>query len=148
MRLSHLNLIVSDIEQSLDFYTRILGFHYVRHLHDRKVILDSGGFDFFIEEGEDIPHHPRFHFGIETSEAGVRRLADHLARMGIPQVVGPQPTGLAELYVTPDGVRTVFYFCDPDGYMIEVYSHIGVDVGYVDPRHAAAKTGGVPPIMS
>ena len=137
MRLSHLNLIVSNIRISLDFYTRILGFRYVRHLHDRKVILDCGGFDFFIEEASGIAPHPRFHFGLQLDEAGVRALAARLDRLGITQVVGPQPTGLAELYITPDGVRTVFYFCDPDDYMIEVYSHIGVDVGYIDPHYAA-----------
>jgi catechol 2,3-dioxygenase-like lactoylglutathione lyase family enzyme len=133
MRLNHLNLPVGDIEASLDFYVRKLGFTYVRHLHERKVILNVGGFDFFIEEAPPLAVHPKFHFGIETGAEGVHAFARKLEALGVPQVVGPQPTGRAETYVTPDGVRTVLYFADPDGHIIEVYSHIGVDVGYVAP---------------
>ncbi|MES2054311.1 MAG: VOC family protein [Pseudomonadota bacterium] len=135
--LSHLNLPVTDLERSMDFYVRKLGFHYVRHLRPGKVILEVGGFDFFLEEGGEGFGHPRFHFGFETTTDGVHEFARLIEDRGISQVVGPQPTGRAELYVTPDGLRTVFYFADPDGHIIEVYSHIGVDVGYVDPAYAA-----------
>ena len=134
MSISHLNLPVYDIERSLDFYVRKIEFTYVRHLHERKVILEYGGFDFFIEESLQTLNHPQFHFGIQTTTEGVHEFAKKVEALGIPQVVGPQPTGRAELYVTPDGLRTVFYFADPDGHIIEVYSHIGVDVGHVRPE--------------
>ncbi|MEQ8602604.1 MAG: VOC family protein [Marivibrio sp.] len=137
MTLKHLNLPVGDIERSLDFYVRKLGFAYVRHLNERKVILNVGGFDFFLEEAPPLAVHPKFHFGVETSAEGVHAFARKLESLGVPQVVGPQPTGRAETYVTPDGVRTVLYFADPDEHVIEVYSHIGVDVGYVVPGWGA-----------
>jgi catechol 2,3-dioxygenase-like lactoylglutathione lyase family enzyme len=140
-RISHLNLPVRDFDASLDFYVRRLGLGYVRHLRPGKVILDWAGFAFFIEAAPDIAAHPRFHFGIETTTDGVRDWEARLARAGIAQVVGPQPTGLADTYVTPDGIRTVLYFADPTGHVIEVYSHIGVDTGHVDP-HWAAVSGG------
>ena len=132
-RLNHLNLPVLDLERSLDFYVRKLGFEYVRHLHERKVILSFWGFDFFLEQFVSNVANPRFHFGVHTTTQGVHDFAAVIERAGISQVVGPQPTGEAAIYVTPDGLRTVFYFDDPDGHIIEIYSHIGDDVGYVKP---------------
>jgi catechol 2,3-dioxygenase-like lactoylglutathione lyase family enzyme len=134
-QLHHLNLPVHNMEQSLQFYVDKLGFEYVRHLHPTKVILSAWGFDFFLEQHSANVVNPRFHFGILTTLTGVYALAERLERLGVAQVVGPQPTGKAEIYVTPDGLRHVFYFADPDGHIIEVYSHIGVDVGYVVPDH-------------
>lgn len=134
-QLLHLNLPVHDLERSLEFYVRKLGFEYVRHLREGKVILRCWGFDFFLEEFSHNVANPRFHFGIKTTVKGVYAFAELIAREGIPQVVGPQPHGRAEIYVTPDGVRHVFYFDDPDGHTIEVYSHIGDDVGFVKPGY-------------
>ena len=136
-QLLHLNLPVTDMERSLEFYVNKLGFKYVRHIREGKVILDCEGFNFFLEESERSLNHERFHLGIKTTTEGVYEWARRTEQQGIPQVVGPQPTGLAEIYTTPDGVRTVFYFADPDGNIIEVYSHIGVDVGFVKPGYGA-----------
>ncbi len=132
-QLKHLNLPVLDIDRSLDFYVLKLGFEYIRHLHERKVILACWGFDFFIEQFDSNVANPRFHFGIQTTTQGVYDFLAITEKAGIPQVVGPQPTGEAAIYVTPDKLRTVFYFADPDGHIIEVYSHIGIDVGYIKP---------------
>jgi catechol 2,3-dioxygenase-like lactoylglutathione lyase family enzyme len=123
--INHLNLVVSDIRRSLEFYVKALGFKYVRNLNAKKIILEYGGFDFFIEEAKGVDAHPRFHFGIKTTEAGVYEFAKLLRSKKIPLVVGNNPNGLADVYVTPDRVRHVLYFADPDGYIIEVYSHIG-----------------------
>jgi catechol 2,3-dioxygenase-like lactoylglutathione lyase family enzyme len=138
--LNHLNLPVTDLTFSLDFYVCKLPFRYVRHLHARKVILRAASFDFFLEEHPRNVSHPNFHFGIQTSLRGVYEWQALLQRLEIPQVVGPQPTGRAEIYVTPDGLRHVLYFADPDGHIIEIYSHIGNDVGYVD-EHWAGRAG-------
>lgn len=142
VQLNHLNLPVLDLERSLCFYVNRLGFQYVRHLNERKVILSSWGFDFFLEQYTAILDNPRFHFGFVTTTKGVYDFAERIHRAGISQVVGPQPTGRAEIYVTPDGLRTVFYFADPDGHIIEVYSHIGDDVGYVKPGPWLIDTAG------
>ena len=123
--ITHLNLVVSDINRSLKFYVEDLGFTYVRHLNPRKIILSYSGFDFFIEQAENVSAHPRFHFGIKTNKAGVYKWAELLRSKNIDLVVGNNPNNLADIYVTPDGVRHVLYFTDPDSYIIEVYSHIG-----------------------
>lgn len=123
--INHLNLVVRDISRSLEFYVGQLGFAYVRHLNPKKIILSYNAFDFFIEEGKNVEPHPRFHFGIKTSKAGVYKFAEYLRARSIPLVVGNNPNGKSDIYVTPDGVRHVLYFADPDGYIIEVYSHIG-----------------------
>ena len=123
-RINHLNLVVSDLTSSLNFYVDKLAFKYVRHLNKRKAILEYNGFDIFLEEAEDVVPHARFHFGIKTSTEGVYRFAALLKSKGIPLVPGNNPDGRADIYVTPDGVRHVLYFEDPTGYIIEVYSHI------------------------
>jgi catechol 2,3-dioxygenase-like lactoylglutathione lyase family enzyme len=136
--IQHLNLPVTDLEKSLEFYINGLGFRYVQHLREGKVILDFAGFNFFLEVSDRNLSHDRFHFGIKTTTEGVYEWAGKIAEKGIPQVVGNQPTGRAEVYTTPDGVRTVFYMEDPDGHIIEVYSHIGVDTGFVRAGYGAA----------
>lgn len=123
--INHLNLVVGDLQRSLRFYVEALGFNYVRHLHEKKVILEYGGFDFFLEQVPSVEPNSRFHFGIKTTEAGVHEFAALLRAKNVPLVIGNNPNGLADIYVTPDGVRHVLYFADPDGYVIEVYSHIG-----------------------
>jgi catechol 2,3-dioxygenase-like lactoylglutathione lyase family enzyme len=124
--INHLNLVVSDLRRSLDFYVGKLGFRYVRSLNRRKVILEYGGFDFFLEQAEGVAPHPRFHFGIQMSEDDVYKAAERLRAAGVTIVVGNNPDDLADVYAAPDGVRHVFYFQDPDGYIVEVYSHIGL----------------------
>lgn len=134
-RILHLNIPVTNLEASLDFYVKKLGFQYVRHLREGKVILDFEGFNFFIEEADRNVSHERFHVGIQTTTEGVHEWAKHVEEQGIPQVAGLQPTGLAETYTSPDGIRTVFYIADPDGHILEFYSHIGVGMGFVRPGY-------------
>ncbi len=132
-QLKHINLPVKSILLSMEFYINKLGFNYIKHLHSKKVILSANGFDFFIEEHEFNIAHPRFHFGIETNLKGVYEWKKMIEENNIRKVVGPQPTGKSDVYITPDGLRHVFYISDPDGHIIEIYSHIGIDVGYIDP---------------
>ena len=131
-KVNHLNLPVKNLDLTLDFYICKLPFGYVRHLHAKKVILRAGDFDFFVEEHSQNIAHPKFHFGIQTSIPGVYEWQALIQHYKICQVIGPQPTGRAEMYVTPNNIRHVFYFADPDGHIIEIYSNIGSDVGFVD----------------
>lgn len=124
--INHLNLVVSDIQRSVNFYVNKLGFQYIRYLNQNKVILNYGGFDFFLEESSDVTPHPRFHFGIMVDKEGVYEMIQQLRSQEVNIVVGNNPDNLADIYAAPDGVRHVFYFEDPDGYTIEVYSHIGL----------------------
>lgn len=124
--INHINLVVSNIDRSIEFYVEKIGFRYVRHLNRVKAILEHNGFDFFLEQSAGVLPHDRFHFGMRTTRDGVYELAGRLRNAGVRLVVGNNPNGLADVYVTPDNVRHVFYFEDPDGYVIEVYSHIGL----------------------
>ncbi|MDX0135215.1 VOC family protein [Sinorhizobium meliloti] len=123
--INHLNLVVSDVLRSVKFYTENLGFTYVRYLNPRKAILSYGGFDFFLEQAENVSPHPRFHFGILAEKDEVYRMIDRLRARSVKIVAGNNPNNLADVYVA-DRVRFVFYFEDPDGYLVEVYSHIGI----------------------
>jgi catechol 2,3-dioxygenase-like lactoylglutathione lyase family enzyme len=123
---NHINLVVSDIQRSIDFYVGKIGFRYVRHLNRVKAVLEHNNFDFFLEQSAGVIPHERFHFGLKTTRDGVYEFAARLRQAGVPLVVGNNPNRLADIYVTPDGVRHVFYFEDPDRYVIEVYSHIGL----------------------
>lgn len=124
--IKHINLVVSDLARSLSFYAEKLGFNYVRYLNERKVILEYQGFDFFLEQSENVVPHPRFHFGIQAPEAEIYDMIERFRADGVKVVVGNNPDNLADIYVSPDGVRRVFYIEDPDGYIIEFYSHIGL----------------------
>jgi catechol 2,3-dioxygenase-like lactoylglutathione lyase family enzyme len=121
--INHLNLPVRNIQRSFEFYVGRLGFKYVRHLKDTKIFLEHEGFDIFLEECAEVEPHPRFHFGLKTTVEGVHEFAEKLRASGVELGMGNNP--YSEIYVTTDRARTVFYFSDPDGHIIEVYSHIG-----------------------
>lgn len=120
VRIGHIHLKVSDLERSLDFYSRVLGFTLMQRFGDSAAFISAGGY-----------HH---HIGLNTWES--RRGAHP----------GPGTTGLyhfAILYptrrelarafvnlqrenVTLDGasdhgVSEALYFRDPDNNGIELY---------------------------
>ena len=120
VRIGHIHLKVSDLERSLDFYSRVLGFTLMQRFGSSAAFISAGGY-----------HH---HIGLNTWES----------RRGAPP--GPGTTGLyhfAILYptrrelarafvklqrenVTLDGasdhgVSEALYFRDPDNNGVELY---------------------------
>ena len=60
----HINIPTRDLERSFRFYTEILGFKYVMNLGPQKIVLDAWGFDFFLEQVDELQLNPKFHMGI------------------------------------------------------------------------------------
>lgn len=118
----HVSLTVTDLDRSIDFYTRVFGLE-VRTRFERKSLLHDGTQAIVLA----LPHRPiapeerRFdearpgldHLGFRVAgPEDVRRAADHLKALGIP-FEGPKPG-------TPKGSLLVV-FRDPDNIQLEFY---------------------------
>ncbi|MDE9435572.1 VOC family protein [Xenorhabdus bovienii] len=121
LRVNHINILARDLDKSVDFYHRILGASYCYNLGPKKVVMELNGFDFFIEQTDTVTYPPGYHFGVRTDPEGVKSIAAIVgADGGIKIVKGNGPT--LGYHSGPDRVRTAFYFEDPDGLVIEIYS--------------------------
>jgi glyoxylase I family protein len=123
MGVHHLRLTVTDLEQSIRFYTEILGFELRMRFGPTSVLLHDGT----TALGLNTPWHEisaeerRFdearvgldHVGFRVaSPDDVRRAAEHLDTMGIPHS-GVKPGRM------PDSVLVAFR--DPDNIQLEYY---------------------------
>lgn len=122
IHVSHVNILTRDLPRAFKFYTEILGFKYVRNLGPEKIVLDAGGFDFFLEHSDTVHLNPKFHLGLKAAREDLLAFAETLAKHGIPLTKGNNPE--AAVYTTPDGERTALYFQDPDGWEFEVYTAV------------------------
>jgi catechol 2,3-dioxygenase-like lactoylglutathione lyase family enzyme len=120
MKLNHINILVTDLDRSIRFYSDVFGARYLRNLGPRKVITDLCGYEFFIEEVSSVKVNTGWHIGFRTDRNGVHELAKRLGILSIPLVKGNNPE--ASVFEAEDGFRTALYFEDPDGLLIEVYS--------------------------
>lgn len=120
LRVNHLNVLTTNLQDSLSFYEEILGVRYLYNLGPYKAVTELAGFEFFIEQVPEVWYPDGFHFGVRTTKEGVFALYDRLQRRGVKFVKGNGPAAGAHL--GPDQVRSALYFEDPDGLMIEVYS--------------------------
>lgn len=116
----HFNILAADLERSLRFYEEVLGARYCYNLGPKKIVTQLNGFDFFIEQASEVKYPIGFHFGLRTSADGIIVVAEQLKEKGVEFVKGNGPW--PGLHVGPDGTRQAFYFEDPDGLLIEVYS--------------------------
>jgi catechol 2,3-dioxygenase-like lactoylglutathione lyase family enzyme len=110
MKISHLSLGVSSIDESEKFYRDILNLPALREGKDVFVQWP----DFLLVLNENPPaDRSKFHFGFEVdSSADVDMWADRLRQAGVRIISGP---------ATDNGTRHVF-FLDPDQYVVEIYS--------------------------
>ncbi len=121
LRVNHINILARDLGRSVDFYRRIFGASYCYNLGPKKVVMELNGFDFFIEQADVVAYPPGYHFGVRADPDGVKAIAALVEAHGGIRIVkgnGPAPG----FHAGPDRVRTAFYFQDPDGLEIEVYS--------------------------
>jgi catechol 2,3-dioxygenase-like lactoylglutathione lyase family enzyme len=111
----HINLTVSDLERSADFYQKWLNFGPEdRRFPDGTVFVrDSEGTDLALHLGE-VPTDAReffFHFGFRRDNAdSVRALHAELTDAGVPICEFEDEMALVSVK-----------FSDPDGYSVEVY---------------------------
>jgi catechol 2,3-dioxygenase-like lactoylglutathione lyase family enzyme len=108
--LSHLNLVVSDVERSAEFYQRVFGMERQWREGD-FVFLACGDSDVALVKGKPLIHR-RFHFGfrVESREA-VDAWRERMVANQAAVTHGPNDYG--DYYT--------FSCRDPDGYAIEIY---------------------------
>ena len=120
MHLEHVNLTVSDLDRSLDFYGQLLGFklRWQGKTSDGKPVAHIGTDDSYLAlfEGEPAPVRIDYdsvgfnHFGVVVDDLGSMR--SRLDQLG------------AEIHFEGDyepGRR--IYFLDPDGYEVELVEY-------------------------
>lgn len=111
MKLSHLSLGVSNVDQSEKFYRDVLSLPALRE--GKEVFVQWP--DFLLVLSEKPPaDRSKFHFGFEVGTAAdVDMWAGKLRQAGVQIISGP---------ATEAGSRQVF-FLDPDSYVIEIFSN-------------------------
>lgn len=116
MHLIHVNLNVSDVEESIQFYTEELGFEETWGFEDgatvHRYVADENGVELQLSETEgrtEFDHGDAWDhvaFGVDDVDAAVADI-DHY---GLEEEPGNQPAA---------GARTAF-IRDPDGHTIEL----------------------------
>lgn len=108
--LNHVNLVVSDVERSAEFYESLFGMER-QWKEGNFVFLACGDTDLALAEGRPLIHR-RFHLGFRVgSRAEVDAWLDEVRRHDAPVTHGPEDYG---------GYYT-FSCRDPDGYALEIY---------------------------
>ena len=116
---THVNILTSDLARSTSFYEGIFDAKLLYKLGEKKRAYLIGDFEFYITEVDEPNVHPDFHLGIRADDALFDDLLRTIGEAGVPLVKGNNPT--AEVHQMNED-RKAFYFRDPDGIMIEVYT--------------------------
>jgi catechol-2,3-dioxygenase len=129
-KLGHLAMHASDARQSMEFFTRVLGFRWSDWMADFFVFLRCNS-DHHTLNFMTSPRRGMFHFAFEALDAThIARTCDVLGVNRIPLIWGPGRHGVGHNIFT--------YHHDPDGNIVEVYAEMDrmVDerLGYFDPR--------------
>jgi catechol 2,3-dioxygenase-like lactoylglutathione lyase family enzyme len=113
LRLAHLNLTVSDVDRSDEFYRRWFAFDRVLAEYDdgTRFVSDASGFELGLHRGGPAASSVDWHFGfLASDQATVRELRTAMTAAGVV-VIDPE-----------DSRGYVGFKCaDPDGYVVEVY---------------------------
>jgi catechol 2,3-dioxygenase-like lactoylglutathione lyase family enzyme len=123
--LDHVTVVVKDLERSREFYVDVLGMEEVprpgfgfpglwfqagpSQIHLIEEHAASGPAGLARSTGGSVS---RGHHAFEVADA--RQAAEELKRRGLPLAAGPK--------LRPDG-PTQIYLHDPDGHLVELFSH-------------------------
>ena len=122
-RLDHLVLTVENIDDTVDFYRRVMGMEKLTFRGNRtalvfgnqKINLHESGREFEPKAGHVQPGSADLCFILETP---VQEAVNHLKDLDVPIIEGPvDRTGAT------GGIVSV-YFRDPDGNLIEVSNYV------------------------
>lgn len=122
-RIDHLVLTVADIEQSVEFYSRVMGMQRIEFGEGRialafgtqKINLHQRGREFSPRAGQVQPGSADLCFVIEEP---VERVLEELQVHGVDVIEGPVPRTGAR------GKIVSVYFRDPDQNLIEVCNYV------------------------
>ena len=124
-RIRHTMMLVSDLDRSIDFYTRLLGMDVQRlrpnpEKNERVGYLGYGSEDEFcglelIETGgpEEIKEMPKWYGHVALYVSDLYKLSEKLKAEGVKFTLGPQPN-------RPGSQDQVAFIQDPDGYTVEL----------------------------
>lgn len=120
VKIGHVHLTVSNLNKSLEFYNKLLGFEISTRFGDSAVFLSAGGYHHHIGlntwQGEGIPPQPvgysgLYHFAILYPE-----------RYELAKVVKKLNENKYPLEGASDhGVSEAIYLRDPDNIGVELY---------------------------
>ena len=121
VKIGHIHLTVSDLQESLSFYRDILGFEITTYYGDSAVFLSAGGYHHHIGlntwngKGATPPptgHTGLYHFAIlYPSRKELARVLKRLYEKNYP-IEGASDHGVSE----------AIYLRDPDGNGVELYT--------------------------
>lgn len=119
LSLDHVGIQATDLDRSVDFYTRVLGLHEVPapfpRTAGRWIALDGGRMLHIVaHRTADAPHNRWDHFALACSD-----LDDMIAHLDAVHVAWTDMNGGHVVQMRPDHVRQIFVR-DPDGYNIEL----------------------------
>ncbi len=109
--LNHLTLAVSDLDRSVAFYSKLLGFS-LRMRGRSSAYLEAGTLWLALVLDSEVRHGPLpeySHVAFSVSPSDMPVLADKLTSAGVTRWQEPD-----------DSVS--FYFVDPDGHKLELHS--------------------------
>lgn len=119
-RIGHVHLKVSDLQQSLDFYSGLLGFEKTMLYGDQAAFISAGGY-----------HH---HLGLNTWQSkGASPAPEYAPGLYHTAILYPRRRDLAEILnrlldakypltgASDHGVSEAIYLNDPDGNGVELY---------------------------
>jgi catechol 2,3-dioxygenase len=119
-RIGHVHLKVSDLQQSLDFYSGLLGFEIQQLYGNQAAFISAGGY-----------HH---HIGLNTWQSkGAPRAPEYAPGLFHTAILYPERKDLAAILqrlidkkypitgASDHGVSEAIYLDDPDGNGVELY---------------------------
>ncbi|GLU44370.1 VOC family protein [Allomuricauda sp. NBRC 101325] len=119
-RIGHVHLKVADLQRSLDFYHKLLGFEIITTMGDQAAFISAGGYHHHIGlntwHSKNGPQPPKNSTGLYHTAILYPTRKD-LARI-LKRLMdgGQQLTGAAD-----HGVSEALYLNDPDGNGVELY---------------------------
>jgi catechol 2,3-dioxygenase-like lactoylglutathione lyase family enzyme len=122
-RIDHLVLTTSDIEQTINFYTTILGMELISVEGGRKSLRFGTQKINLHEAGQEISPHARHPLPGSTdlcfiTETSIQQVVEHLHSSGITLLKGPTKR------IGATGPLFSIYIQDPDGNLLELSNHL------------------------
>jgi extradiol dioxygenase family protein len=111
----HLSLAVQSMEESIDFYVRVLNATVAHRDPSGYVNLELFGAQLTLQPGAETVIPPDFHFGFNLAMDEFERLSDHILASGYDVAVQPKVVDAG----TPLERKKMYVRC-PSGYLIEL----------------------------
>ena len=122
-KIDHLVLTVVDIEQTINFYTTILGLELIS-IEDGRMALKFGTQKINLHKaGQEISPHAKHPLPGSTdlcfiTETSIQQVIEHLNSCGITILEGPAKK------IGATGPLLSIYIQNPDGNLIEISNHL------------------------